>query len=273
MYQRTLSGSNFISDAIDLLKKHEPKEGYHLAFSGGKDSITIFDLAIKANVQFDAHFSQTTVDPPSVLKFIKEYYPEVIWEKPKKPMFQIIVDHGTPPTRFKRYCCRELKEIGGKGRTVILGIRASESARRANRNLFEESEITKGKFFCNPVLYWKDEDIWDYINKNEIAYPDLYDLGRTRIGCILCPLQCHKGRLQDILDFPKFYRAYIRSFERMLEKIKKEDKSNPLGWETGEQVMDWWINGDQIIKHKDHVRWKRQNFRPVNTDLELYSNL
>ena len=30
--------------AINIIKKYEPEEGYHLAFSGGKDSICIYNL-------------------------------------------------------------------------------------------------------------------------------------------------------------------------------------------------------------------------------------
>ena len=39
----------------------------------GKDSIVIYDLAIRAGVKYDAHYSQTTVDPPEIQKFIKNY--------------------------------------------------------------------------------------------------------------------------------------------------------------------------------------------------------
>jgi len=99
MTQKTFTNNgagDLISDAIMLLREHEPPEGYHLAFSGGKDSIVIYDLAKRAGVKFTGNFSKTTVDPPEVLKFIKENYPEVVWAIPKKSMFQIIVDHGTP---------------------------------------------------------------------------------------------------------------------------------------------------------------------------------
>lgn len=271
MTQKTFTcggDGDLISDAIELLIDHEPLEGYHLAFSGGKDSIVIHDLAKRAGVKFTANFSKTTVDPPEVLKFIKENYPEVIWAIPKKSMFQIIVDHGTPPTRFRRFCCRDLKEIGGRGRTIVLGIRAAESARRKKRKPYEESRVHKGTFFVNPILSWKDNDVWEYIRGNSLAYPSLYDRGRTRIGCVLCPLQSHKGRVRDLIDFPKFTRAYLLAFGRMLEKMKSEGKESPLGWKTPEEVMDWWINGDQKkTTCKDRSRGKAQAIYHKNTEL------
>lgn len=262
-----LTGSGFEDIAILLLQQHEPPDGYYLAFSGGKDSITIYDLAIRAGVKFSAHFHMTTVDPPEVLQFIRDNYPDVIWGRPKKSMFKIIVEHGTPPTRFRRYCCRELKEIGGRGRTIILGIRAAESSRRKKRKPYEESTIHKGKFFVNPILSWSDSDVWSYIRRRNLKYPSLYDTGRTRIGCILCPLQSQKGRIRDLEDYPKFGKAYLRAFKRMLEKIESKGKSNPYGWKTPEEVMDWWINGNR--KNPIYSR-SRKNANKKRRDCSLF---
>ena len=115
--------------AIDRLKAFEPKEGYYLAFSGGKDSQCIYHLAKMAGVKFDAHYSVTTVDPPELIRFIREQYPDVEWEYhywPDDPkynhksgkrrqitMWNLIANHTIPPTRQARYCCSQLKESGG----------------------------------------------------------------------------------------------------------------------------------------------------------------
>ncbi|HQE50243.1 MAG TPA: hypothetical protein PKV93_12945 [Fervidobacterium sp.] len=57
---QSLSLSAKIERALNLLQKYEPPEGYFLAFSGGKDSITIYRLAQLAGVKFEAHFHVTT---------------------------------------------------------------------------------------------------------------------------------------------------------------------------------------------------------------------
>lgn len=68
--------------AIRRIKLHEPPEGYYVAFSGGKDSCVILDLVKRAGVKFDAHINLTTVDPPEVIRFVRQQYPEVTMEKP-----------------------------------------------------------------------------------------------------------------------------------------------------------------------------------------------
>jgi len=99
-----------INTAIKRLQSFCPPEGYYLAFSGGKDSLVLKQLADEAAVPYDAHYNVTILQ-----------YSDVIWDRPQRTMWQLIVRLGMPPTRTARYCCRELKERGGIGRIVALG--------------------------------------------------------------------------------------------------------------------------------------------------------
>ncbi len=226
--------------AIARLQEFEPPEGYYLAFSGGKDSIVIYDLAVKSGVKFDAHYNLTTVDPPELVQFIKREYPEVEIHKPDKTMWQIIVANGSPPTRLMRYCCRLLKEGGGDGRKVVTGIRWAESNKRAGRRMVENCyKNNTGKTFLHTIIDWSDEDVWGHIHANDIDYCHLYDEGYKRLGCIMCPFQNTKGMLKDAIRWPSYYRAYRRAFGKMLEH--RASKGRPTHWNDAQEVMDWWI--------------------------------
>ena len=136
IHQYNLEGKDKVDIAIETLQAFEPPEGYYLAFSGGKDSVVIKALANMAKVKYDAHYRQTSVDPPELWKFIKEYHPDVKWEYPRDKdgkqitMWNLIPQKLMPPTRIARYCCQYLKEDGGDGRMTITGVRWAESVNR-----------------------------------------------------------------------------------------------------------------------------------------------
>lgn len=125
-----------VQHAIETLQAFEPSEGYYLAFSGGKDSVTVKALCDMAGVKYDAHYRVTSVDPPELVRFIKEKHPDVGFEIPHykdgKPinMWNLIPNKLLPPTRMQRYCCAYLKESGGYGRMTLTGVRWAESANR-----------------------------------------------------------------------------------------------------------------------------------------------
>ena len=251
--------------AIDRLWTFEPAEGYYLAFSGGKDSQCIYHLAKEAGVKFDAHYNLTTVDPPELVYFIRENYPDVSIDKPKKTMWQLIIENGGPPTRIQRYCCRELKERGGEGRITVTGVRWAESIRRKNTRglaefmgekvkdmvLFSDNDEMrqmmencqkKGKFVLNPIIDWEDADVWEYIHSRGLKYCKLYDEGFTRLGCIGCPM-AGKNRINEFKRWPKYKAQYIRTFDKVVKNRKA--KGMKCIWETAEDVMNWWIYGTE----------------------------
>lgn len=138
LIEQTLFGvRDKVQEAIKRLQAFEPtSEPYRLAFSGGKDSVVILALAKMAGVKYDAVYNVTSVDPPELVRFIKEKYPDVRREIPHdkngKPitMWSLLRQKATPPTQFMRYCCEKLKESQGMGHVTITGVRWAESRNR-----------------------------------------------------------------------------------------------------------------------------------------------
>lgn len=154
-----------IETSVELLRKSErlalrydQEDGFFLAFSGGKDSQALYHVAQLADVKFKAHFSPTTVDPPQVIRFIREHYPDCVFEKVEKSIYQVAKEKGVIPTRGIRWCCAEFKENAGAGKVTLTGVRHAESTKRAKRN---SVEVSKHKYSGDIETFfeWQAEQV------------------------------------------------------------------------------------------------------------------
>ncbi len=251
LQELTLFGTkNKINIAIKRIQSFEPPEGYYLAFSGGKDSQVIYELTKMAGVKFDANFNLTTIDPPELIHFILDNYPTVNIHKPEISMWALMLKKMSIPTRRSKFCCEYLKERGGIDRLVMTGIRWQESTRRKNnRKMVENCLKYKNKRYLNPIIDWKDNEVWEFINLKKLEYCILYKKGYRRIGCIMCP-ETTKGMLQDKEYFPKYYEKYLRVFKKIIKYRKSKNKNT---FNSAEEMMNWWIyckpkgNPDQTV--------------------------
>ena len=125
-----------VETSIARLQMFQPPEWYRLAFSGGKDSVVIKRLADMAGINYEAHYNVTSVDPPELVRFIRDKHPDVKCDIPKDQdgrqvsMWTLIQKKGLP-TRLHRFCCEKLKERSGDGHMTITGVRWAESPNRA----------------------------------------------------------------------------------------------------------------------------------------------
>lgn len=269
LIEETLFGTeDKVALSIQALQSFQQPDGYYVAFSGGKDSVVVKALCDMAGVKYDAHYSVTSVDPPELVQFIKEQYPDVSRDIPRDEdgnaitMWNLIPKRLMPPTRIVRYCCAELKETGGYGRMVVTGVRWAESARRANnralvnigtakkerimlnndndesRHLVESCFRLK-KTTLNPIINWSDEDVWEFIHKYDVPYCKLYDEGYHRLGCIGCPMST--AAAADLVKYPTYRRAYIKAFDKMIEEREKHGLNTVWGGEKKLWSGGFWI--------------------------------
>lgn len=134
------------------------KKPLRIAYSGGKDSDVLADLAVRSGAKVEFFNRHTSVDAPETVRHIRRAFERLrasgydAWvQYPRDEtgrqitMWRLIEEKGFPPTRFVRYCCKALKEGGGNKRLVALGVRADESHARSERSEYEVAGVTKEK--------------------------------------------------------------------------------------------------------------------------------
>lgn len=238
-----------VDEAIEFIRKYKTAQGYYMAFSGGKDSIVTLELVRMAGVRHQAFYSATGIDPPEVVQFIRQYYPDVRWLRPKMTFWEGVY-RKHPPLRLTRWCCDVLKKDPSKHIPLphrLAGIRAEESLRRAARPRLDYFKKQK-QFMLKPIFGWKEWHVWDFIETQGLPYPSLYDEGFSRIGCVICPFLCHKNQRainQHKERWPTFYKAFEHAVTRWWRKKRAEPGFRPEEYkdETPEEYIKAWYRG------------------------------
>ena len=247
-----------VEQAIKLLQVCYKAAGEPLevAYSGGKDSDVILELAKMSGIKYRAIYRNTTIYPPGTIKHVKENGVEI--RRPKESFFSLMEKKGFP-NRFKRFCCGELKEYKILD-NCVMGIRKCESNKRSK--IYTEPTMCRiygsKKNHVNaiyPILDWSDEDEMDFIKKRGIKLHPLYyrEDGiiniTKRLGCMCCPLKYYKQRLQDFKLYPGMVKAYLRCGNEYLKSHPETEtaKSHP-------NVYEYFVVNTFFGNFKDYVK-------------------
>lgn len=266
-----------IERSLALIRKAErlalvmqPSMGFHVGFSGGKDSQVVLELVKMASVKYRAVYNVTTNDPADNVRFIKQHYPDVCFSIPETSYFRLVEKKGVP-TMFNRWCCALFKETAGVGYVVLTGVRKEESRKRAayeeisrwgrskgkkesvDLDKMEDNEFRcvggKDKFMLYPILEWSEKDVWDFIAQRSLPINPCYKT-HSRVGCVFCPC----ARPRDIRAYckthPQLKAAFINAIGRYVERDREKQKLP-----SAEDYFEWWLSH---IRLDDYIAGKKQ---------------
>jgi len=92
----------------------------------------------------------------------------------------------------KRQTCCEVRKVSPLKRRLaeldawVVGLRRGQSETRRDVEKVSLDTQHEGVYKLSPLADWTDQQVWDYIKRNNVPYHELYDQGYTSIGCAPC---------------------------------------------------------------------------------------
>ena len=179
----------------------------YVAFSGGKDSVVVFDLVQRAlpHDSFKVLFGNTDMEFPTTLNMIQEV--ELICRKNGIEFIEVKAEFAAedsweqfgPPARRNRWCCTVHKtapivnylcKIYGLKKLkamMITGVRGDESAARSDYDTLSMGKKLSGQYSFHPILEWSSAEVYLYTYQCKLMLNKAYMCGFNRVGCIMCP--------------------------------------------------------------------------------------
>ncbi|ADL69093.1 adenylylsulfate reductase, thioredoxin dependent [Thermoanaerobacterium thermosaccharolyticum DSM 571] len=170
-----LASSLSIEDQLltDILLKIDNKARIFFIDTGRHFQST-YDLMERTMRRYHFNYEVYTPESQDLEPLIREYGPNLFYQS---------VD-------LRKKCCeiRKVKPLKRVLATVdgwICGLRREQSVTRENINIFEWDYV-HSIYKINPIAFWTEDMVWEYIKKENIPYNSLYDKGFRSIGCQPC---------------------------------------------------------------------------------------
>lgn len=249
-----------------------------VGFSGGKDSLVVYHLCKRADIDCKFYFNHALEDTATI-QYIKSFG-DVTRRRVEVGFFEHLQKNinGLLPTPTTAWCCKTYKHNSKFiDDCVILGVRKVESAKRKERKVFEaknktflkknkalideyfsvgcQSSTSNHKISLMPIVDWSDDDVWQYIKKYNLRVNPLYKQGFYRVGCMICPKANFTRNFEMLMKYPKLVNCAIGARERSNGNI------------------DWRITCDDKDYSSDKVyyicRWLNHGFMPFSKKQEV----
>lgn len=145
------------------------------------------------------------------------------------------------PFKISDRCCYVMKKAPFKryeaetGNHPIVGTMAIEA------NIRRQAYIKHG---CNafdlkrpisqPIAFWLEQDVWEYLKTNNVGYSKIYDMGYARTGCMFCMFGCHLEEGEN--RFQRLKRTHPKQWKFCIEKLGIGKVLDCLGVEYGDYM-------------------------------------
>lgn len=196
-----------LTDVIIQRQIRDLDKNVAVAWSGGKDSTVVLHRVINYFPKVPVIFNDTGIEYPETTSFVHEiaaaWHLNLFITRPSKNFWRCIDEYGWPMPKHSLIsdkgtntgkCCYWMKE---KPMKLILrslklkgyftGVTATENYTR----MFTARDKgtcykTEGFVKIHPILYWTEENVWEYAKSNQLKMNEIYAKGADRCGCSCC---------------------------------------------------------------------------------------
>lgn len=171
-----------------------------LATSFQASGMVLIDMMMKINPEariFTLDTGRLNQETYDIIDIVRgKYDTEIEVQFPdKNEVEEMVKQHGMNlfyRGKYKRLLCCEIRKthpLNKKLETLnawITSIRRDQTESRSGASRFELDELHGGILKVNPLVDWKEDDVWKYIRANNVPYNKLHDMGYPSIGCAPC---------------------------------------------------------------------------------------
>lgn len=253
-YKQPLSGKIKMANQV-LNTLFKATDHVAVAFSGGKDSLVALHLALQIKPDIPVMFVNTGIEFPESLEYTRQIAKD--WKldfheaNARVNFWRLTEEQGIPVagrgnTTFMRdlsekadvklsnSCCHRMKETPARQyyrenniEGTVTGLRVSESLMRkynfADYGALRYSSIYNA-LISWPLYAWLDEDIANYIEKNNLPRNPIYEMGYNRVGCWAClqDMFYKDSRLFTLQEqHPNMYKTVKKKFGKQMMSLLK----------------------------------------------------
>ncbi|SFA84910.1 phosphoadenosine phosphosulfate reductase [Lentibacillus halodurans] len=192
--------NNTLTDFMDVIKwafqEYQDKIVYACSF--GAEGMVLLDLISKVNPQATIVFLDTGLhfkETYALIDKVKQHYPKlhIKMAEPVLTVEQQAAEYGDKLwERHPNLCCHmrkiePLQQELASADAWLSGLRREQSVSRQNTAYINQDDKFKRIKIC-PLIHWTWDDVWRYINLNNLPYNTLHDNHYPSIGCEMCTL-------------------------------------------------------------------------------------
>ncbi|RJS88309.1 hypothetical protein CW705_09195 [Candidatus Bathyarchaeota archaeon] len=216
-----------IKDIIKLIKKCQKYYNVFVNFSGGRHSLVVLHLALKALREVKAVYIDTTITLPECNQYVNEvcerWGVELITLKREDIDFwDLVTKWGFPHRRF-RWCMREFKstplrmfnDYTDERCLHLTGVTLSESNDRKRvysiRGMLHFNANIHS-YVLHPILYWDERMVDKYIRKYGLPVNPCYSIYGREGNCYYCPFITDKDYYLKLSErHPSLFKKIVEA--------------------------------------------------------------